>query len=60
MRAKLPPVLHALMNALRRRADNTGAGMSCNRLGRLVPANETVTVGGESLAAATLDIGTGL
>ena len=38
-RAKLPPVLHALMNALRRRADNTGASMSCNRLGRLAPAN---------------------
>ena len=37
MRAKLPPVLHALMSALRRRADNTGASMFCNRSGRLVP-----------------------
>ena len=57
--AKLPPVLHALMNTLRRRADNTGTSVSCNHLDRLVPA-KTVTVGGESLTAATLDIGTGL
>ena len=47
------------MNTLRRRADSTGTSVPCNHLDRLVPA-KTATVGGESLAAATLDIGTGL